>query len=601
MKEHRNQTSSQSLHREPCSFCNRNELVAHMKQYFTDQLDISLLENAVGNLREHYKQPRIQSHSLHNGAYLACPSCNRCIKGRQFYKIPLYSWANGCWIGSLPEELHGLSYVEELVIARAHTTKCWVRLNSGSGPRVLHQRAASGNVCIHPHEITVLGKTLPRPMSTLYDEIVVIFAMSDNQEVTPEMFKRTPFLARRGRILRALNWLKENNPLYHNIDIDYEALAEYPEDDNGCVPFPVQYQHANETIRGQNSTYTGHGIDTTEAIFAEDIDSSDTQIPLSVSGTFDVENSEKALNRRKLDTLHRLKGGGSFIKSFTSPETLSPRQDHEVYGLLWPTLFPYGVGLFDDPFRMQNPLGFKPIMLKSHVRHYLQLADHRFQTHLSFIFAMHNIQMIRKSSYQSSLAVRRSWWPKAMKAMTKFDSDTLVGLTAALEAKKARKDYSKITPSTEAESAVFELLQYVDYVSDHIEGSASEVMKMRQEIQAISRSAGTVNIFFTLNPADTFNPLSAFMAGKDINIDTIFGNPDSQFTSFDRARSLAENPVAGAEFFKLMVDQFINVFLGFQRACKRGVFGRVKHYYAVFEAQNRGSLHMHMLIWLEGY
>ncbi|KAJ7111078.1 hypothetical protein C8R44DRAFT_586293, partial [Mycena epipterygia] len=186
---------------------------------------------------------------------------------------------------------------------------------------------------------------------------------------------------------------------------------------------------------------------------------------------------------------------------------------------LWPTLFPYGVGLFDDPFRLQNTLGFKPIMLKSHVRHYLLLADRRFQTHLSFIFAMHNIQMIRKSSYQSSLAVRRSWWPKAMKAMTKFDSDMLVGITATLEAKKAQKDYSKITPSTEAESAVFELLQYVDYVSDHIEGSASEVMKMRQEIQAISRSAGTVNIFFTLNPADTFNPLSSFIAGKDIKID----------------------------------------------------------------------------------
>ncbi|KAJ7061710.1 hypothetical protein C8F01DRAFT_962752, partial [Mycena amicta] len=31
-----------------------------------------------------------------------------------------------------------------------------------------------------------------------------------------------------------------------------------------------------------------------------------------------------------------------------------------------------------------------------------------------------------------------------------------------------------------------------------------------------------------------------------------------------------------------------------------GVFGRVKHYYGVFEAQNRGSLHMHILIWLEG-
>ncbi|KAJ7711760.1 hypothetical protein B0H16DRAFT_1343415 [Mycena metata] len=49
-----------------------------------------------------------------------------------------------------------------------------------------------------------------------------------------------------------------------------------------------------------------------------------------------------------------------------------------------------------------------------------------------------------------------------------------------------------------------------------------------------------------------------------------------------------------------MVDQFTNTFLGFERDCKRGVFGRVKHYYGVFEAQNRGSLHLHMVIWIEG-
>ncbi|KAJ7086380.1 hypothetical protein B0H15DRAFT_781967 [Mycena belliarum] len=81
----------------------------------------------------------------------------------------------------------------------------------------------------------------------------------------------------------------------------------------------------------------------------------------------------------------------------------------------------------------------------------------------------------------------------------------------------------------------------------------------------------------------------------------MFGTPgDSRFTSFDRARLLAANPIAGAEFFKLIVDQFIDIFLGFERACKRGVFGRVKHYYAVVEAQNRGSLHLHMVIWFEG-
>ncbi|KAJ7572015.1 hypothetical protein C8J56DRAFT_809857 [Mycena floridula] len=49
-----------------------------------------------------------------------------------------------------------------------------------------------------------------------------------------------------------------------------------------------------------------------------------------------------------------------------------------------------------------------------------------------------------------------------------------------------------------------------------------------------------------------------------------------------------------------MVDQFLAVFLGFERDCRRGVFGRVKHYYGVIEAQNQGSLHLHIIIWLEG-
>lgn len=278
--------------------------------------------------------------------------------------------------------------------------------------------------------------------------------------------------------------------------------------------------------------------------------------------------------------------------------TLNTRLNPDVYGALWPTLFPYGIGAFEDPLRLQP--GFKNIHLKAHVQRYLQLSDHRFQTHLSFIFAMHNIMMLRRSSYQSRLAVRRAWWDQAMTAMETIDEETLVQLTATLSARKARKDYSKYEPANDTEKAVFELLKYVDYVSDHIEGSTAEVLTMREEMRALTRDSGTPSIFFTLNPADTYNPLASYVAGRDIDLDSRFDIPDSRFTSFDRARSLASNPVAGAEFFKLMVDQFTNVFLGFERDVKRGVFGRVKHYYGVIEAQNRGSLHLHILIWLEG-
>ncbi|THV08120.1 hypothetical protein K435DRAFT_642008 [Dendrothele bispora CBS 962.96] len=49
-----------------------------------------------------------------------------------------------------------------------------------------------------------------------------------------------------------------------------------------------------------------------------------------------------------------------------------------------------------------------------------------------------------------------------------------------------------------------------------------------------------------------------------------------------------------------MVDEFIGKFLGVDRMDRRGVFGRVKFFYGVVEAQARGSLHIHLLIWLEG-
>ncbi|KAJ7199180.1 hypothetical protein GGX14DRAFT_307106, partial [Mycena pura] len=206
------------------------------------------------------------------------------------------------------------------------------------------QRAAHGNVCVHPHEISELAMVLPRPMSALYDEIVVIF-VSDDQEATANIFERTPFLVRRGHILRALEWLKRNNPLYCDITIDYDALSEYPAD--GHVPFPVQRQASNGTIRSQSSTYTGHGIDTTEAIFAMQDDETNSSIPVTTSGTFDVEEAEISLNHRKIAALKHLKSGGTFVKSSTSTETLPTRNKPEVYGMLWPTLFPYGVGIFE--------------------------------------------------------------------------------------------------------------------------------------------------------------------------------------------------------------------------------------------------------------
>ncbi|KIK66596.1 hypothetical protein GYMLUDRAFT_108478, partial [Collybiopsis luxurians FD-317 M1] len=65
------------------------------------------------------------------------------------------------------------------------------------------------------------------PFTSLHDEIAVIF-VSEDQQVTAEIFKSTPFLVHRQKILHALLWLKMNNPLYNDIIIDYTALQDYP-------------------------------------------------------------------------------------------------------------------------------------------------------------------------------------------------------------------------------------------------------------------------------------------------------------------------------------------------------------------------------------
>ncbi|THV00038.1 hypothetical protein K435DRAFT_618458, partial [Dendrothele bispora CBS 962.96] len=163
----------------------------------------------------------IPSHSLVDGQYNICRSCWRHVKKDKFVTIPLLSWANGCWVGDVPPELACLSFLEEMVIARAHATKCWGKLE---------QRGTTSNVCIHPHEIKNIANRLPRPFDTLKDEIAVMIVSNDT-EVTVKAFKRTPFLVRRQKILDALIWLKANNRFYHDLEIDMDALNGYPAED----------------------------------------------------------------------------------------------------------------------------------------------------------------------------------------------------------------------------------------------------------------------------------------------------------------------------------------------------------------------------------
>ncbi|KIJ45811.1 hypothetical protein M422DRAFT_165945, partial [Sphaerobolus stellatus SS14] len=144
--------------------------------------------------------------------------------------------------------------------------------------------------------------------------------------------------------------------------------------------------------------------------------------------------------------------------------------------------------------------------MKPHIKHYLSLADNRFQRHISFIFVMMNIIQRRTSFFQCRLAFRRSWFPKVSAALNRISDDALDGMLDKLK----KNPHAK--PDNDSEKAATELLRYVQYVSKEITGSSAEVNAMREEIWSIIRSGGLPHLYVTINPADFHNPLFQIFA-----------------------------------------------------------------------------------------
>ena len=78
---------------------------------------------------------------------------------------------------------------------------------------------------------------------------------------------------------------------------------------------------------------------------------------------------------------------------------------------------------------------------------------------------------------------------------------------------------------------------------------------------------------------------------------------------------VADDPVHGSEMFHTVIEAFLKAFLGFNEGNGDGelhrpllnktIFtgnegGGLNAYFGTVECQNRGSLHLHMLVWLAG-
>ncbi|KAJ6453629.1 hypothetical protein DFH09DRAFT_837405, partial [Mycena vulgaris] len=113
------------------------------------------------------------------------------------------------------------------------------------------------------------------------------------------------------------------------------------------------------------------------------------------------------------------------------------------------------------------------------------------------------------------------------------------------------------TPKDDEERKVLNLLkQHVQAKCQNPDaGSSAARVSMRNEIRGLMIEKGLPSFYITINPADVFNPIVKFLAGSEIDVDSML--PDQVPNYWDQSVLVAKNPIVAARFFNAYMKAFI--------------------------------------------
>ena len=243
---------------------------------------------------------------------------------------------------------------------------------------------------------------------------------------------------------------------------------------------------------------------------------------------------------------------------------------------LYPTLFCYGRGPPEDQSR---PVQIK---LREHIRYLLSYNDRRFETNYSFIFVVFNLLQRRDACFHAQLIATKSYFQTSAPEIQSLNGNDI---------EMTLNNISKRTYSpASSNSTSNKLLNHIKTTEDRVMGSAYSRLALRTRIHALIYNQGLPSIFLTLNSADIHSPVALYFASVKLDLDNI--QIEQLTTTYERAEIIASHPVTTAKFFHLLITNILDTII------VDDVLGSIKAYFGTVENQGRGSLHLHLLIWL---
>ena len=595
VKEFKNATSSSALASFTCACCACELPVKERQRKIHTEVNMELLRSPTKHWNSDQVPPPPTSFTegplagklldakgvqSTDGETFYLDFCTLCLRGLHRDVLPKRALANRLYLGPVPSELSELTMVEECFIARARAKSWIVKLQETEGGPALPttQRGFKGHTIIYPQEPEHLATMLPPPVDEVLSFICIIFVGSSKPTKEWLRTKAKPLVVRREKVYNALRWLKDNNPVYKDIEIAAENLESLPDED--VLNYHIEQVAPDDAQETLVSRYD-NGSDAHEP--CPDLTLFDSVVISDVDAHTPTSQLAAAAVR------HMKTKGKPFLQVGHGSKPMNEFCNTDLFPMLYPTLFPYGCGGFEDKNRE------KPISLKEHVKYLFSLSDRRFQTHYSFLFTVFNIIQRRALLLHTSLKVKKSYFSKFARDFSSVSSEAIGEVLQQLERGE------RVVARTDDERRVLRLMKEVNLVTSKVPGSSASRVAMRNEIRSLTIAHGMPSFYITINPADTHNPIVKFLAGSNIDIDRMLADEVPKF--WEQSMALSSNPAVGARFFNLYLKAFLRVVLGYTEDkinLDGGILGTVKAHYGCVEAQGRGSLHCHMLIWVEG-
>ena len=499
--------------------------------------------------------------------------CRSCLQDAKSKKLPLKALVCGFFCGKIPEQLANLNTVEISMVALINpTTK--VELIKGG----MHSTV---NSLSYTNDVIDIARKLPN---------------LEGMAVLRDRRARSHFF--RPKIVRdALLWLKINNRLYHDIELDFPAewdsSGNEPVDattlsfDSATVQpvTDIEEQISSElSDEGENPTNSGaiapvhsylvnyHQAASSMYILQELAISSEVPTVSESSQEVDVQSAIAGSTNERIGPFNR----NRIVVERRDGEKVEPHKVRNFDAMAFPQLYPYGEGADHN-------------LDASYVAHRLLCGGgyRRFSENLTWLFTHYGYDVRKKNGGISALSSKII---KERDSISKTDADDLLGFLR----NNGSTDASKM-------ARIRKLLTYVAPFANSIPGSQVYMQQERNKMRSLVNSPLTCTDahwrwFFTASQSDLFNPIifdNLVAASSTVNYSNSRNVAADALTKDERVHMVRQNPVIPVRLWSLQQDAF---FAHIINGAAKPLGGEVVDWADKNEFQGKGTSHTHSLL-----